>query len=1297
MIRNCTSLFTYGRLWLFAWVLLSTYGQALSQIQVNFPVSRIVFQRNNANQASVPFRAVLTTTVTKVNVRLVVRQGGTTTNWVSLTPASDTVSGMIPAVQGGWYDLEAEAFNGTSSLGTQRIQKIGVGEVLLFAGQSNAQGAPYTTGAVDDRVSCVNYYDGQITEYRFPLTFSQLSGSVNVGPTNNNYIYGLLGDKLVQRLGVPVLIYGAALGGTSSLQWRLTAQGVLNLPTNLQWDGADDLRPYRAIKSTLNHYVRRTGLRAICWHQGESDNGLSASDYMDNIQNLITASRQDAGNATLPWMIARVSWYNGFPDNNIVNAQNQLIAQVANCYAGPNTDTFDNSYRLDGTHFQSAYYPLVAESWNQALNDAFFQQSPPLTLSALPPRITVGLPQPAYQYAGGHSVIPFLDEAMSSTTAASTIYTAKLLTSSGQFITNLGAARTRPLRVTLPDNLTAGNYSVQVVSSGQAASSLSPYLSVFVPPYGKGTGTGLNGQYNSGSDGSGPLFLQQVDGPIDFTWFDASPTPMMPLRDYVVSWTGQVEAPVTGTYTIKCTYDDGARVWINNQLIIDEWGDHAWPFSQTGQISLQANQRYAIRVDFRQAWYNAQIRLQWIVPGVTNQAVYIPKDRLYPSSTTTTSSGTAIQVVFPTPRTVIQRDANNSAQVTVTGSCPSQTSRVEIRASPVAAGSGQNNDQYTVLDSQPVSGVFSGSISLTGGWYNLDIQAIANNKVISHTRLTPVGVGEVFVVAGESNAQGTLPLRSVASANDDRVSFSTHTNYTDTLRLPLSPHFANLTASKNPGPHGNSSWFWSELGDLLTSQWNVPVLFYNAAWPGSTIRNWRESMEQGTTLGQDGNALPAGMPYGNLKRILKDYVPLTGARAILWQQGESEYYGSDPQATNYATNLKAIIDKSRTHAGFAQLPWVIARSSADNTTRQLYASGSYEPVTNQQNLVIQTTGQTLAGPLVDTIQMPRPGGSTFQGTGLTRLANAWNATLTNTLWSMTPRTGQPFSFTDLRLTGEVAKRVNQVGSAVPFRITVVNEGTKNATNVKVRCTLPSQLSFTGSSYFRQVQRTLLATVPLLYPGQQQTLSFTAQPLQAGSYRLATEIVQADQLDPDSRPNTSFSDGEDDMLWLDFRTADNATAVFTVTPSVNAPPQPTVMSAQPIPDPNKIDLSLSMVSSRLTSQINSPISVSLIARNEGSQTAQSVQIGALLPTGLSFVSSSNMSLAGGIIRGTLASIPAGGQGVLSFIINPSAVGAPILRAQIELATPTDADSTPNNGYTNGEDDTCSLTFRILNAP
>ena len=49
----------------------------------------------------------------------------------------------------------------------------------------------------------------------------------------------------------------------------------------------------------------------------------------------------------------------------------------------------------------------------------------------------------------------------------------------------------------------------------------------------------------------------------------------MQADNFSVRWSGQVLAPVTGTYTFTTTSDDGVRLYVNGQLLIDNWTDHA--------------------------------------------------------------------------------------------------------------------------------------------------------------------------------------------------------------------------------------------------------------------------------------------------------------------------------------------------------------------------------------------------------------------------------------------------------------------------------------------------------------------------------------------------------------------------------------------------------------------------------------------------------------------------------------------------------------------------------------------------
>lgn len=137
-------------------------------------------------------------------------------------------------------------------------------------------------------------------------------------------------------------------------------------------------------------------------------------------------------------------------------------------------------------------------------------------------------------------------------------------------------------------------------------------------------GTGLLGRYYAGNFTGDPL-LTRVDPVIGFNWESGSPAPQVPADNFTVRWTGFLQPPQTGTYTIKTSHDDAGRVWIGNQLVVDAWSS----FNGEGQISLIGGKLYSIRMDYREYGGVARVSLQWILPGDW-RTYHIPASQLYP-------------------------------------------------------------------------------------------------------------------------------------------------------------------------------------------------------------------------------------------------------------------------------------------------------------------------------------------------------------------------------------------------------------------------------------------------------------------------------------------------------------------------------------------------------------------------------------------------------------------------------------------------------------------------------------------
>lgn len=646
-----------------------------------------------------------------------------------------------------------------------------------------------------------------------------------------------------------------------------------------------------------------------------------------------------------------------------------------------------------------------------------------------------------------------------------------------------------------------------------------------------------------------------------------------------------------------------------------------------------------------------------------------------------------ISVAFPTPSIVFQRNNQNQTQFPVSGTCMPDADRIETRLVPVAGGQGTD---WVSLTNQVSQSYFSGQVSATGGWYRLELRAWRGNAIVATGQVEPVGVGEVFAIAGQSNGQG-IENRDAVGASDQRVVCIPHLNKTDTTRMPLPMYSQRVTATGVIGPRGLTGWCWGRMGDRLAARLNVPVAFMNSAWSGTAVRNWRESITADSTATSYNEYFRPGMPYGNLKRIIHDYMPLTGLRAILWHQGEAEFYDTDPSAANYFNDLQTVIRQSRQDAGY-DMAWVVARASMDNNLYANYGLTHYEPVVSAQNRIVQQVPGVFYGPDTDVIQMPRTDGVHLSGDGLIQTGDAWNDFLNDDFFrNSTPYPPQTVDVTDLNLSLLVDRPALETNQPVTVTINVTNESTRTATNVRVRCDLPTGLTFLSGSGLTYQRGVVFGTIPAIAPASVSPLTFNVQPTQSGTYIVVGEVVRGSQIDVDSRPNTSTGDGQDDMASVQFRFGSGP--VFKAPVSINADPIPAVASNQPIPDPNRADLSLAMVADKAAQSVGTPVSVSLVISNGGGLTVDRTTVGCQLPDGLTFLDSSTMQLAGNVVRGTTGTIAAGSFTVLTFRALATNANILTLQAQIESANGVaDPDSTPNNGYDNGEDDCARLQLR-----
>jgi glucose/arabinose dehydrogenase len=147
-----------------------------------------------------------------------------------------------------------------------------------------------------------------------------------------------------------------------------------------------------------------------------------------------------------------------------------------------------------------------------------------------------------------------------------------------------------------------------------------------------GTGTGLSATYFNNADLTGAT-VTRMDPTVNFAWGTGSPDPAIGADTFSARWTGKLEAQFTETYTFYTQSDDGVRLWVNGQLVINNWTNHRLT-ENSGSIALTAGQRYDLRMEYYENTGGAVAKLSW--SSASTPKAIVPRGRLFPATPATT-------------------------------------------------------------------------------------------------------------------------------------------------------------------------------------------------------------------------------------------------------------------------------------------------------------------------------------------------------------------------------------------------------------------------------------------------------------------------------------------------------------------------------------------------------------------------------------------------------------------------------------------------------------------------------------
>jgi hypothetical protein len=134
------------------------------------------------------------------------------------------------------------------------------------------------------------------------------------------------------------------------------------------------------------------------------------------------------------------------------------------------------------------------------------------------------------------------------------------------------------------------------------------------------------GEYFTNPTLSGAPALVRDDRYLTHKWGTGSPAPGIPADNFSVRWTRTYQV-VPGTYRLRITSDDGARAFINDRLVIDNWQQQA---ATTSEVILTSNGApFQARLEYFDSWGDALIVVEL---DLIESGGVLPGDPILPST-----------------------------------------------------------------------------------------------------------------------------------------------------------------------------------------------------------------------------------------------------------------------------------------------------------------------------------------------------------------------------------------------------------------------------------------------------------------------------------------------------------------------------------------------------------------------------------------------------------------------------------------------------------------------------------------
>lgn len=383
-------------------------------------------------------------------------------------------------------------------------------------------------------------------------------------------------------------------------------------------------------------------------------------------------------------------------------------------------------------------------------------------------------------------------------------------------------------------------------------------------------------------------------------------------------------------------------------------------------------------------WMIHRCTIRWLILSIATLMLSLAEGR-----TQSDVANGKLVLAAPLEHQVFQRQTRGYGRVQFAGRIPAGAldkkviPTIQIRWVGKSLGAGDAGSWQTVPLSDDTA-TFSGEIEVpAGGWYRIEVRALNQGGIIALGEVEDVGVGEVFVVAGQSN-----------SANHGEEKQQTHTG----MVSAFDGQGWRIAHDPQAGASGGGGSFLPPFGDAMAEHFQVPVGLVPLGIGATSVREW---LPAGTALvcpptimsqvatNEAGQWQAKGAIYAGFTARMKQLGP-NGFRAVLWHQGESDANQADPTRTlpgeYYRQYLEQLIRESRRSIGW-EAPWFVALVSYHTP------KDTASPEIRAAQKALWDAGLALPGPdsdaLVGDLRDSHGAGIHFSGKGLREHARVW--------------------------------------------------------------------------------------------------------------------------------------------------------------------------------------------------------------------------------------------------------------------------------------------------------------------